>query len=267
MKVVVIGGSGFLGRTVTDVLRKQNIDTISTHHTNIFETGSLRYDLLSGVVPSEFSSPTIDAFVLTTKVEQYAESRKLEESLLVLLGHIANKRLIYISSDAVFDGTKGFYKESDIPNPQTTYGKNKLLCEKLIQEHCKNYCIIRPSYIYGYSIGILDKRLQKDMDTIKNGGSVEAFGDMYKSPIEVNLLSEIIAEQVASNYIGILHAGGARMSVYDFKKYALEMLGISTDSLVKTFIPFSAPPEMLKDTSLDSIVMRGHPISKLGLRN
>ena len=68
-------------------------------------------------------------------------------------------RVLYVSSDGVFDGKKGKYAESDIPSPVTLYGRNLHYLEELVQSFCTNYCIIRPSYLYGYSLSQLDQRL------------------------------------------------------------------------------------------------------------
>ncbi len=60
-----------------------------------------------------------------------------------------NIYLIHISTDYVFDGTKKQpYKEEDMPNPQTIYGKTKLAGEEVVQKLCENYLILRTSWLY-----------------------------------------------------------------------------------------------------------------------
>lgn len=58
------------------------------------------------------------------------------------------KHPVYFSSDGIFDGKWRMYREEDIPSPVTIYGKNLALCENLVKKHVKNYCIIRPLYLW-----------------------------------------------------------------------------------------------------------------------
>ena len=59
-------------------------------------------------------------------------------------------KMIYISTDYVFDGTKdGFYEVCDIPNPINVYGRTKLAGEKAVQEILDKYFIVRISWVFG----------------------------------------------------------------------------------------------------------------------
>jgi dTDP-4-dehydrorhamnose reductase len=57
--------------------------------------------------------------------------------------------LFYVSTDYVFDGEKGNYTETDTPDPINYYGLTKLKAEELVKELIDEYCIARPSVIYG----------------------------------------------------------------------------------------------------------------------
>ncbi len=61
-----------------------------------------------------------------------------------------SSKLIYFSTEYVFDGKNGPYSETDIPNPINAYGKAKLEAEKNIISELKNYLIIRTTGIYGW---------------------------------------------------------------------------------------------------------------------
>jgi dTDP-4-dehydrorhamnose reductase len=60
-----------------------------------------------------------------------------------------NIHLIHISTDFIFDGKKGFYKEEDKPNPINFYGETKLLSENLLQKSTINFTILRTILVYG----------------------------------------------------------------------------------------------------------------------
>ena len=56
---------------------------------------------------------------------------------------------MYISTDYVFDGKKGSYKETDLTNPLNNYGKTKLSGEKIIEDKTSKWSIIRTSTPFG----------------------------------------------------------------------------------------------------------------------
>ncbi len=255
-KKILVIGTGFLGRAVVNKLQSYGCDVLFTHNTSPYFDKSIKYNFVEDDIAEIIKDKKIDSIILTMKIESVVSAKKLVESATRFLDQIKNIRLVYLSSDAVFDGEKGLYSEQDKPNPITEYGKNKNLFENVIKEKSHNYCIIRPSYIYGRSLGEIDRRLQKTINRINSGEKVEVFGDMYKSPIDVNQLAEIVVRESVSSFVGILHAGGKRMSVYNFKKQALEALGLSTVNLVETTTPSSHSLEMLKDTSLANTLMR-----------
>jgi dTDP-4-dehydrorhamnose reductase len=114
-----------------------------------------------------------------------------------------------------------------------------------------NHCIIRPSYIYGVSCGQLDPRLLEARTAMRNGVPYRRFVDMYKSPIEVNQLAGIVVKASCTPFLGVLHAGGERVSVYDFFRKSLMAMGESIRHLVPENLPENPPAECLLDTSLD----------------
>lgn len=167
---------------------------------------------------------------------------------------------MYISSDGVFDGEKtgGLYRESDIPRPVTPYGVNLCGCESLVKCCVTDYLIVRPSYIFGHSLGTLDSRLSCVKDTLKKRGVVERFTDMYKSPMHVNQTAQIIIDLVMSNYNGIVHVAGDRMSIYDFILREMKYLGVSIEKFRGVPMPKKSerPIDFLPDTSLNCSLMR-----------
>jgi dTDP-4-dehydrorhamnose reductase len=163
-------------------------------------------------------------------------------------------RVLYISSDGIFDGRKGYYVESDIPTPSTLYGRNLKYFEEAVQALCTNYCIVRPSYLYGYSCSQLDRRLSQIRDRLLAGEQLSYFTDMIKSPMEVNQIAQAITWLACSDYIGIMHVAGEAMSVYDFYQEAMRSLGITYPGLLPAHMPTDFPHP--RDTSLDISLMK-----------
>ena len=113
-----------------------------------------------------------------------------------------SSKLIYFSSDYVFDGHNGPYAEDDIPSPLTEYGRSKLAAEQNIQLQLKNYLIIRTTCVYGWEaqgknfvINLINKS--------KSPSVVEVPCDQITSPTYVGNLASITWELARRDKIGI----------------------------------------------------------------
>jgi dTDP-4-dehydrorhamnose reductase len=153
MKIVVTGANGQLGKCLHDVSTE-----FPGHH--IFFLGREhfaleQYGMVEGVLQNLHPDIVINAAAYTAvdKAEQESAMAMLINGEAV--GHLAvvcnalRIRLIHISTDYVFDGTKSTpYVESDRVNPIGVYGKSKLLGEQLIEANNKEATIIRTSWVY-----------------------------------------------------------------------------------------------------------------------
>lgn len=254
-KNIAIIGTGFLGRCLADKIRPFCGKLLTTYHTNKFFNDSIQYDFFSDDIKNILENRNIDIIILPAKIEFVEDKEALQGSMERFISGTSGKRIIYISSDGIFNGQKGMYKETDIPNPVTNYGRNLELCEKLVSQ-ISNHLIIRPSYIYGYSLGRLDSRLWKTKNALEKGEPKEFFTDMYKSPMEVNQTTEAIINLSFSDYSGIVHVAGKRTSVYDFMRENMEVLGVYTKNLRGVPMPRERPANFLSDTSLDNSLMK-----------
>ena len=252
----VVIGTGYLGRTLCHRLSLEERTALHTFRSHRYFADSVLFDLfhqnLSDVVDL-FGSDTV---VVASKVENTAKTAQLAQAIYRLFNQCRDKRVVYVSSDAVFDGKLGMYRETDRPNPATTYGTHKALCEEILQGVEPNYCIVRTSYIYGFSLGQLDDRLSSAKALMGHGRTVRKYDDMFKSPIEVNQLAQILAFVCESEYRGVVHVCGPRISVYEFFSRALQALGCDTHRLLADSVPKDHTPECLVDTSLDNSLLR-----------
>jgi dTDP-4-dehydrorhamnose reductase len=130
-----------------------------------------------------------------------------------------NVFLIHISTDYVFDGTKGApYTIDDAPNPINVYGTLKLAGEKAIADVGGNYCIVRTSWLYSeYGTNFQTKILEK----LKTSSKLEVVGDLYGTPtytpnLVVFLLNKITKSAFASNMEHF--SDGKTMSWYELAK-------------------------------------------------
>ncbi len=237
------------------VLGEHGVAVVMTHRTHRKFDDSKPYDFFHDDPGKVFAGEKIDTVIIPAKIEFTEDSAALGQAMERFLEFFKDSRIVYISSDGIFDGTKGDYNESDQPHPVTLYGRNLELCENLVQKQVKNYCIIRPSYMYGFVGGVLDERLETARKELSEGKEISRFTDMYKSPLSYHQAAEIISALALSDYVGTVHISGERMSVYDFTREGMEALGVSTTGLHGVPMPSPRPDGMLPDTSLTSTLM------------
>jgi dTDP-4-dehydrorhamnose reductase len=257
-RILLLGSTGYLGRTLMRHL-SQIGHVIPTYRTSAHAADSHRYDFWTDDVHSLVEQHQVDMVVIAATMAYeaadpacaFAPFKQRAEQLIRGCQHC---RVIYLSSDGIFDGKKGHYAERDIPTPITLYGRNLHYLEQMVQNHCSDYCIIRPSYLYGYSISQLDHRLSSLRTRLLAGEHLTYFTDMIKSPMEVNQVAQVITLLARSTYVGIVHVAGEAMSVYDFYREAMNSLGIPSERLC----PGLMPTESLhpRDTSLDITLMK-----------
>jgi dTDP-4-dehydrorhamnose reductase len=254
-KRILIIGTGFLGSVLKNRLELLGANVDSTFFTQQKFPESIRYNLFIDEPNLKFQNE-YDFIFLPTKLELEVDNELLTVKLTNFLEYFTQSKIVYISSDGIFSGEKGLYRESDTPNPVTLYGRNLLMCEELVTTLCQKYTIIRPSYIYGYSLGDLDNRTQALMKAVQGEEEVERFTNMYKSPLGVDQVADVILGTAALEENILIHASGERMSVYDHCFHLLRIFKQSTNSLIPTQIPKDKEGEMLPDTSLDNTFMK-----------
>lgn len=192
-------------------------------------------------------------------------------------------RLLHISTDYVFGGTKGAaYTEDDRPNPINSYGRTKLQGEIEISSNCSNHLIARSSSIYGWpralaggqtANGRLLKFVPYVIGKLRAGEKVPVFTDQYGSPTLVDTLAETLVKLAKASTTGILNLGGRDcLSRFDFSKLIAETFGLDSSLLV----PVSStqfrqkarrPPCTCLDCSRAEDTMGYQPIgAKEGLR-
>ncbi len=222
---LITGTAGKLGKAVLalipdaigatrndfDLSRQAEIETFLNNHPNI--TTILHCAAM-------ISPPKINEDIV-----QAIGSNIIGTSLLSAECYKRNIRLIYISTDYVFSGEKGMYKEGDELLPPNKYAWSKLGGECAVQMLDK-WVIIRLSF------GPDEFPYQA------------AFTDQFTSREPVSIIAEKIKNIVLSDFTGIIHIGGKRKSVYD---YALSLGAQNIDQISIKNMYVKIPT----DTSLD----------------
>ena len=128
-----------------------------------------------------------------------------------------NIRFIHISTDGVYNGTKGNYSETDAAMPYNHYGWTKLGAE-CAANLLKNHCIIRTSFF--------------DPKNIKFS---ESATDSYTSKVTINYLANAVITMLNSNFTGTINIGSERKSDYDtYRKYKPGLKPCKFKDILKT---------------------------------
>ncbi|MDO4962889.1 MAG: dTDP-4-dehydrorhamnose reductase [bacterium] len=131
-----------------------------------------------------------------------------------------NAKLLYISTDYVFDGAKdGLYEVTDIPNPLNVYGKTKLMGEQEVSEYGKSF-IVRTSWVFG----INGKNFIKTMLNLANTKEeVNVISDQVGSPTYTKDLAKLIIDLIQTEKYGIYHANNEGYCSWDiFAQYVFD---------------------------------------------
>jgi dTDP-4-dehydrorhamnose reductase len=222
-KLLVIGG-GLLGREVARISR-DDFETALTFNSNRFELKDCRtcsMDITKDVNLIKSLSP--DYIVLTaalTDVDLCESNRNAAWNVNALgperVAAAAKKigaKLIYISTDYVFNGERGMYMESDPVSPINFYGESKLAGEKIVQQICPDCIVARSSVLYGWN-PVRHNFVTWAIEQMKKGIKINVVKDQCNSPTLASNLAEMILQIRDSE--GLFHAcGSERISRYDF---------------------------------------------------
>jgi dTDP-4-dehydrorhamnose reductase len=118
---------------------------------------------------------------------------------------------VQISSDYVFDGKQGYYRESDETNPVCYYGQTKLAAEKVIRASRLNYIIARSQVLYGTGKKIRSNFALWVMEQLKNNKKIRVVNDQKGNPTLVDDLSEAIFRLLLQREYGLFHIAGSQI--------------------------------------------------------
>ena len=195
-----------------------------------------------------------------TDVDGCEEDPGQAYQLNVLTAHnaaqIANSlgsKLVHISTDQLFDGTKSWRDESHTPVPINTYGATKLEAEKAVLEACPGALVIRTNF-YGWGTSIRTSFSDWISRGLEQNRHLTMFTDVFFTPVLVNDLATVIIKLALKDLSGVFHVGGGeRLSKHAFALQTAEALGYSPDLILPTSIQeFTFKARRPLDMSLSS---------------
>jgi len=267
MRVLLTGASSSPGFKTLIALVSRGFSVVATYNTHpiSFEhpnASIVRLDLTEfDRVAQLFSEARPDAVIHMAalgNVDQCEEDKQLAwrvnveaTRFLAKLCARSGVPMIYLSTDYVFDGERGMYREDDVPNPINFYGLTKLVAEEIVRSLVPKHAVVRTSAIYGLGMG--RKNFGKFLiEALSSGQRVRALIDQWLSPTLNTLLAEAVVEILERELWGTYHVAGERVSRYEFAIRLAERFGFDK-SLIEParMSDFSWRARRPRDSSLD----------------
>ena len=211
MRVLVIGGSGFIGRYLVRRLQETpGHDVFGTFRSRPpgTEGGSWSRVELTDAAELErvFSLSSPDVVVhLAAMADVGACEREPERATAVNVAATSaiaglcqqyEARLVFVSTEYVFDGRRGFYREDEDANPTTVYGKTKWEAEREVARLAPRWSIARTSIVYGWPLQAHRNFGPWLVERLRSGQPYYAPTDVLRTPVYVEHLVDGVARLV-----------------------------------------------------------------------
>ncbi|MEO6882855.1 MAG: SDR family oxidoreductase [Bacteroidia bacterium] len=230
-KILITGANGLLGqKLVYMLLKNKNIQLIATSkdENRILEKSGYTYESLNicnksevekiffkhlpDVVINTAAMTNVDACE-TQKEECFLLNVTAVQNMIDTIQQSKNKlrdsHFIHLSTDFIFDGEAGPYKETDIPNPLSYYAWSKNESEKLLQKSEIKWAILRTIIIYG----IVDNMSRSNIvlwakDALSKGQKINVVDDQFRAPTLAEDLAQACINCANKGATGVYHVSG-----------------------------------------------------------
>jgi dTDP-4-dehydrorhamnose reductase len=185
----------------------------------------------------------IDA-VVHTAVDHGGDWTTNVDAAATVAAAASHARLVHLSTDLVFDGARGRYRETDEPAPVNAYGCSKLAAERRVVAAHPQATVVRTSLIYGRPDG-RQERLARE--------GTRFFVDERRSPVHVDDLAAAVLELLDLDVPGPLHVAGAD----DVSRYELALLlGADPTRIEEAHTTSDRAPDVTLDCSRAASTLR-----------
>ena len=223
MKFFVTGGSGLLGQRIATVADGEH-DIVLSHNSNPMGN-TVKCDItcedeVKKVISRENPDVILHCAAMTNvdlcedEVDKAYDINSNATKYLAEAAEDVNAKIIYVSTDFVFDGERGFYKEDDEVNPLGIYAKSKYDGELQVQKYSSNWAINRVSVLYGWH-----ERLNFTswiVNELRNNNEINIVTDQINSPTLADNAADAMFEIALQDKNGVYHTAGNHSDRYCF---------------------------------------------------
>jgi len=235
MKVMVTGASGLLGMEIADLFERQGHEVIRLK-------GHRQLDLREREAVLRYVGECKpDVIVHTAAIKNVDEAEKDPEGTyltntaatenVAMAAGINKEKMVYISTDAVFDGEKDSpYVESDMTGPINVYGASKLAGELRVRKHCLQHFIVRTGLLFGLKGPAETNMALNLLKRWQQGETVQAAVNQACSNTYTLDLARAVERMANTDYYGTYHiCNRGQASRYRFYTRLCTLAGYSAD--------------------------------------
>ncbi len=226
MRILITGANGQLGHELQQVLHDHQLTLLDVP----------QFDLAKPGVEETITAARPDVVIHAAAYTDVDGAERDPEQAMAINAAgtervakgaaTAGARLLYLSTDYVFDGRQGVpYRETDRPNPLNVYGRSKYEGEQRALANCANTLVIRTAWLYGTHGKNFVKTI---MRLASEQPELRVVYDQRGSPTHAGDLALAIKQVLDTNLKGIVHATGAGdCTWYEFAREIVSLMGSS----------------------------------------
>jgi len=215
-KILIIGATGFLGKKCYSLFKKE-FNVAGTFFNNPIP-GLKKLDIRFKDDVEKiifYINPDIVIHTASLIDIEKCESHKddaWEINVLATKNIVQSckkngSKLVYISSDYIFNGNDGPYYEDSEPDPLNYYGMTKLEAERIIEEELFNYTIIRPTVLDGFNSFEDLSFFNTIYSKLRDNRKIELDDNLIKYPVLIDNIVMLIKDAIINDITGVIHIG------------------------------------------------------------
>lgn len=235
MRILITGASGLLGLNLAleTTTRHTVFGTVNSHSLKTDAFKVIQTDLLAPGAVERLLERTQPDWVIHCAALANLDACEADPLLAqqlntdlpqTLANHVARSgaRLVYVSTDSVFDGLRGNYTEEDIPTPISVYSHTKLKGELAVAEADPSAIIARLN-LYGWSLHGKRSLAEFFFNNLSQGKHTMGFTDVFFCPLLANDLADIFIKMLENHLGGLYHVVSSEsLSKYEFGRRLAE---------------------------------------------
>jgi len=267
-KLLLLGATGFVGSRLLEALAGE-LDVVAVRFSSAALPASCRWldypgspralvEAIARLAPNSVVNAAAMATIATCEAEPdaAAEVNVRLPGAAARAATACGARLVHLSTDQVFDGARGLYREDDATSPLHVYGRTKVEGERLALEACADTVVLRLNLVYGRSASPRLSSSDRMLAEARKGREIPLFVDELRSPVSVVDAVSAVRELLSSEFTGILHLGGPeRLDRYELGRALLERAGLAELARKARAAEHRGPPRA-PDTSFDTSLAR-----------
>lgn len=246
IKVVITGSNGLLGQSLLNLLLKDK-DSYQVYGFSRGKNRSGREDfnyISIDITEKEELDKKLEQiqpdFIINTAAMTQVDDCETNKQACDILNvdvvkwmtRFASKsktHIIHLSTDFIFDGKKGYYKETDKPNPLSYYGLSKLKSEQVLKDSKINFTILRTILVYGKVFDMSRSNIVLWVrEMLEKNKEITIVDDQYRMPTYVEDLAMACKIVMDKKALGIYHiSSNTLLSVYEIAQQIAETFDLN----------------------------------------